>query len=408
MRLWVIAILLIPVAASASMEPGIRDPSGPSSVDLWTHCPVVGRDCILHTETPQDHHQQTAAVGIWPVSQRCTPIPAVPLANAWTQTYAARIFSTTVDYAIDEGGRPYYHPIDALAHDVALAGDMGLRWYLLADVAGQDGAAPQVHVQASLREGAEPMLSADPREGALIAAGATGPVDLHPWTDSSGVEVFDVDGRSVYGIDVPMERLADHIPERSATLLVDVTMEVPACDGFMPNTVRSWNQDGLYGRLHLNLLQPLWIERLDAKVVDADVLITASVRSPWGAHDVGPLDAASLRIDAPGDAVLVSHVVRSHEHDHTRDPVRASWSWRPPSDAGPTRAHLTVTNLQGTAQAEATVAFDWSSGTGMVCDDGCLRLQAEPPEQTTPLPTWPLLAMGVLAAALGARHRDNS
>ncbi|MEA3203021.1 MAG: hypothetical protein QOI63_687 [Thermoplasmata archaeon] len=449
------ALLLLPLAQGAQVEPGIHNPVASTPARLYFHLADARQDFAINAQAPPEEAAVAPANALADQSLSCLPegTPVDGATQRHSTTYYGYSSPASVFYN-GSVGQPA--PERGLSFDVPLDGTVApvLDWYVTAS-ALPGGAAqvepvlPNVVARATVRAG-EPITvdRSGYESGTLLARGQTAPTTLAGAQTFSGapgahpeVTAEDQGGGKgfVYGFHIPLRLAGTHLTRAGFNVRVDLFMSLPTCDMatqdryVMPSAVRPHSDPARRPGLRLNVLEPLRIDLLAPVFVDDVVVVHVLRESPWGDHDVlgGTLQ---LQVTGPDGAPVAgiyqaATVQRSHEHgrNYPTEPVPVTFVWPFREQAGKEgtyTVHLEATNLQGTATATAVTQFElgkqlWATRCGMdmrgntVLDTRCVRELQDgkggllDPNQKSP----GLQVVGVLAtlalAALASRRQQG-
>ncbi len=408
--LWVL-LLLLPTAMAA-----IDNPDGDHEAVLYLH--LDGLQAIqMHPLPPPanfSHEQRPGGV----VPSLCVPTPAQGFSSQQLHTWYGIVSPTIVEYR--EGGGPHPMTERGIRDDLRLSDrPMVLDWYMRAATAGTHStAAPQVVVQATMREGDDVSVDDEAlNSGRIIAEARSDAAVLSPALAGHPQTTYEPE-TGLYHVRLELPpRGALSVPQReSFNLRVDVFVDNPACrsrDQYaMPDLVTIVSDPGHRPTLTLGVRNPVRIERIAAVVGDDEVLIAAKVRAAFGAGDA-ILAHGALVIDGPtaasdlnatwGRATVVDGRAFPERAD---DGYQARLQWGYEADAasgGVYHATLTVATESG-AVATAMVPFglgaSQQSCTVLLTGEPSCSIAATGTDKRTPAPLTALLPALLVGAAL--------
>jgi hypothetical protein len=368
--------------------------------DLYLH--VLGHhDIPMNTQEPPADHALDLSLGVATSTTSCLPpIPGMGLTSQRFHTYYAIPVPGLVMYGLEEGGpRVDSHVQRGLAGNVTLRAAPVLHWFLSADAAptglgSEPAVLPRVVVAGTLRTGSALSAEEDSYErGEVLASGRTAPATL-AGAMTEGAAWSRVDGRDVYGFELPLAWTAAPVLSSSDSfnLQVEVFVELPGCDEpgrtLMPNSVAVHTSAGHRPRLQLDAEPTLRIASWRVVENATWTAFVAEISSAWGPYDVAAANAA-LTVQGPEGPLPLAraYIARPYEHGQELEPVEVAWILDAPMPPGEHEAVLKVHDLQH--PDEPVVAAFPLGG----------------PEQPVPGVALPLLALAVAAAAFLARRR---
>jgi hypothetical protein len=360
---------------------GIHNPTGAANVTLYFH--VNGfQEFPINTQRPTDWHQDEGK-GLATSSASCAGILGPTPYGREHHTWYGYSSPGYVEYDFTPDGQPRTHPERGLSYDVEFGAEsFDLYWYLSTQT-GAPGALgvspdqapvviPGVVVRATIRQGSEVTVDGSGyNTGEIVAQGASEPATF-AMQASTGAKHAEVDGHHVYEVRVPMRTVQDKVPKEGGySLRIDAFVENPACEDpstagyLMPNLVKVHTSPDFRPRMELQVLEAVRIESIHPQAIQDDLVVHASVNSPFGNYDV---DEGTLRAEVrDDDGALVATlppatvVQRYHEHDHHTEAVDVAFVW-PYREGGAKEGAYVFTvvaaNDQGTAAATATVPVD--------------------------------------------------
>ena len=441
-RMWVASLVLLLPFATAQ-DAGFQNPDEPTPTTMYVHLNGF-QDAPINTQRPAVDYVEATDVGAIGHSQGCFETPGTTLASRTQHTSYGFSSPGYVNYDIDDGGKPRYHNERGISFDVELDPSQPVRfqWFLEGQFTSNSldpdpnqlpAVVPQVIVRATIREGDDISVGAEAyNQGPIIAQGQTEPLLLAgPATpDQEGLTYHPYDGRHLYAFDFPLDIEQDVIREQeSFNLRVDLFMENGVCedvhqgDYLMLDFVRHHTSDAFRPRFTWDVLNPLRIESLHPQFIGDEMVVHATVNSPWGNYDVlgDGGDAGSppvLSIDGPSKPLglqLLAHDVVIYGHDHHTEAVALAWGWPTVAEnakAGTYVVSLETRNDQETATAIATASFvlgaDGRPTSVNSCrgdDCGEERLPVQEAAKDAPGAGW-LLAPLLFAAVALRRAKD--
>lgn len=439
--------------AQEGLENGIYNPKDSTPVKMYFHINGL-QDVPVNTQKPDDRYAASSGVGLATHSQGCAAIPGAALVSGTRHTYYAFSSPGYVQYDVDEGGQPRYHPERGISFDVQLDGSkpVDFIWYMQGQATGgesQDGvplhaASPplaKVVMRATIREGDEisPGHAAF-NTGEIVAQGTTAPADLMGASTQDHEHVTYVgsadNGAPIYKFQVPLDIQKTTIDKDEAyNVRVDFYMDTGvACNDpqgeeyIMGDFLRVHTSPDNRPQFTWHVTNPLRIEYLHPQFIGDDLVLHTSTNSPWGNYDVrGDQETESqggLEVELTGPSVPVSLnrvalTARTHEHDHHTEAVDATWVWEYKKDGARNGLYtvvFTAKNDQETAEAVAVAQFEIGSGkiigcgnqaTGEQVDcDETLQKDGAAPKADSPGAGF-LAVLGVLGAALAVLRRRS-
>lgn len=356
--------LVLAFAALAAAAPGQAVP-----VTLYAHVIDSLQDFPFSTQAPDDAYRVDSGIGVATATVSC--LPEVQSTGLRQEHHTVYGFSspTRIDYETMESGRPRYGPERGLGTDVELDPEapMALHWYLSSprpdEPNGQAVPTPNVVVRATMRT--NDAISVDDtsyNEGEVLASGQS-EAALLAGPSSQGVEVEEVDGRSVYHFVVPMTMEQSVIPRATGfNLRVDVLMDgLPCSEGYlMTNSVFVHTSPDHRPRLEFEAERFVRIESVYPQVIDDQLVVLALLQDAWGPTD---LVSASLDLRGPGlEVTLPGNLTRpdAHHHVHGQYFLGTQVAFVLPLDRPLANAtydlRITATTLQGAVEeAEVSV-----------------------------------------------------
>lgn len=439
-------------AQDEGLAPGIYNPKDSTPVTMYFHVNGL-QDVPVNTQKPDDRYAESVNVGLATHSQGCVDIPGVGLASGNYHTYYGFSSPGYVQYDVDEGGKPRYHPERGISFDVDLDTNtpVDFIWYMQGQATGGDTDGvpihraspplPQVVMRTTIREGDEisPGHTAF-NTGEIIAQGTSEPVNLMgaSTTSETGQVTYVGDAENdapVYKFQIPLEYQSNSIDkDESYNVRVDLYMENPLCtdpqadEYIMGDFLRLHTSAANRPQFTWNVMNPLRIEYLHPQFIGDDLVLHTSTNSPWGNYDVrGDQDTENqggLNVNVAGPSVPVSLnrvalTARTHEHDHHTEAVDATWVWEYKKDGardGLYTVTFTAKNDQETTEAIAVAQFEIGSGKIVGCGNQATgekvdceeTLQKDGAKQKKESPGVGLLAtVGILGAALVAMRRRS-
>lgn len=422
--------LAVPAVPVAAQEPGIHNPTGAAPVELYFH--LAGfQEFPINTQAPPDTASGDVGPGTLGSSSSC--LPGTGATGQALHTLRGYSSPSYVEYGFIQDGVPRIHPERGLSYDINLQGDPVVHWYLTTDAGlppegGLDPATapllvPRVTVEATLRTGEDAGPGNLENDTGTLLGGGRSPTAFlaGPLTPqlSPGIGYAVVDGRPVYGFDIPLTMATDTIPAAGGfTLRIDTRLDLPACsdgNGYLtPSAVKAHTSPAHRPRMSMVVRDAVRIEYLHPQRVGDQVFIHTALNSPFGNYDVDE-SAVRLRVDGPTPAKSLRAgdlVQRTHEHGHHTEAVDQPWIWDYRADGaqGEYAITLEVANDQGTAAARAVARIavgDEVKVTGCGSLDGAgsgcseeVQDVAGNPVAPADAPAWPLL--GAAVALLGA------
>lgn len=435
------------VSAQDGLAPGIYNPNESTPTTMYFHVNGI-QDFPVNTQLPSDKYQQSSPLGLVTHSQGCVEVPNLALVSNQHHTYYGYSSPGYVEYDVDEGGKPRYHPERGISFDVKLDGsqDVIVKWFMESQAFGGDGdpvnpndlaapPVPEVVVRATIRENDEISVNHEAmNSGAIIAQGQTSPALLAgPLTqapeDGSLVAHSAGAGKTIYEFTVtaPVEK-TDINKDEAYNVRIDVFMEGVPCGGgidsdqyLMPDFVRVHTSPDFRPQMQWSIMNPLRIEYLHPQFIGDDLVVHTSSNSPWGNYDVRGDQASEsqggLTVDITGPSVPVTFnqvalTARTHEHDHHTEAVDATWVWEYKKDGAKNGLYtitMTAKNDQETAEAVAVAQFEIGSGTVVGCggqakgggQDDCFN-DVQPDGGPGTVEESPGVGMVVLMGALAA------
>ncbi len=392
------------VSAQDSLAPGIYNPDTSTPIQMYFHINGL-QDTPINTQKPDDKYASNVPVGLATHSQGCVSDPTVPaIARGTRHSYYGFSSPGYVQYDVDQGGEPRYHPERGISFDVKMDGSkpVDFVWYMQGQATGGDNDGVPVHtlspplpnvvMRATIREGDQisPGHTAF-NTGEIIAQGQTTATTLQG-QGTQGEHVTYVgnhaNGAPIYQFRVPLEYQRTSINAmESYNARVDFYIEAlpGVCDDpqgeeyLMPDFLRVHTSPENRPSFIWHVFNPLRIEYLHPQFIGDDLVLHTSTNSPWGNYDVrGDQEVESqggLTVEITGPSVPVSInrvalTARTHEHDHHTEAVDATWVWEYKKDGardGLYTATFTVKNDQETAEAIAVAQFEIGSGKIVGC-----------------------------------------
>ncbi len=391
-------------AAQDARAPGIYNPNASTPIQMYFHINGL-QDVPINTQKPDDRYASDVPVGLATHSQGCVNDPTVPaLVRGARHTYYGFSSPGYVQYDVDQGGEPRYHPERGISFDVKMDASkpVDFVWYMQGQATGGDTAGVPVHslspplpnvvMRATIREGDQisPGHTAF-NTGEIIAQGQTEPALLQgAGTSSPNVNYVGPasNGAPIYEFRVPLEYQRTTIDAmESYNARIDFYMETlpgtcdkPQEDNYlMPDFLRVHTSPENRPGFTWHIFNPLRIEYLHPQFIGDDLVLHTSTNSPWGNYDVRgdqtSEDQGGLTVTVTGPSVPVSInrvalTARTHEHDHHTEAVDATWVWEYKKD-GARDGLYTVTfsakNDQETTEAIAVAQFEIGSGKIVGC-----------------------------------------
>ncbi len=445
MRSWVPFALsaLLLLSTVSAQEPGIQR-ADPAETTMYVHLGVP-TDFPVNTQLPDDRYGVSQGKGVATATNTCVPEPVPGIARGDHHTWYSYSSPGYVQYDVDLGGKPRFHPERGLSYDIDFDTSQPVRltWYVESQLSSGDGtdvnqvpaAVPNVVLRATLREGDEISVDhASMNTGRVIAQAQTEPALLAgPATpDHAQVTYTPVaqDGttKHVYAfhLELPFEdpgRSPQITAAESYNLRVDLFVANGTCDdpaaqqSFMPNTVRLHSSPGHRPHFTWTVLEPIRIEALHPQFIGDDLVIHTSANSPWGNYDVrgdaehevggytvaveGPtvpraLDLVYFGSPTGGDIV--------NGHDHHTEALSASYVWPYKAEGAPAGDYTVTLRVQNDQESSETVAvahFRIGDDAKTTCVQGADGVEecATPQSTQRESPGVPLAA---LVAGLGA------
>lgn len=374
-------------------------------VTLYAHVADPMLDFAMNTQEPPAGFGFDRGVGLnrglglTTSTLTCVPsLPVPPDTSTPYHTMYGYSAPASIDYETGEPGEPRVQPERGLAGDVRFdpAAPMTLHWSL-SEPEVAEGATPvpvpNVVVQATMR--ASNAISVDDSaydEGPVLAHGRSVPA-LLAGEMSQGVELDEVDGRTVYHFTVPMAVDAPAIPRATGfNLRVDVFVENEVCgddEPVMPNSVLLHTSEGHRPRLELGVLDLLQLGYIHPQFVDDDLLVHTSVLDVWGVYDIVWFNAT---MEGPGlpatNLTQAIELLQPNEHRRYSAAAERAWILEDALDLPPGNytVRITATTVQG-------VVGTWEAGFDL--------------GQEQEMPSLPAagLALALAVAALAARRR---
>lgn len=411
---WALLLALVLAVPQAAGQDADAPVAASVPTDLYFHLISI-QDFPINTQQPPPERREEVAWGIGAHTLSCLGDTDPPYVGALEHAYhTMRGYANPgpVDYVYVENGQPRLYPERGVRGNVTIdsAYPASAQWFLIARAATEPNVpgpvvAPSVAVRVTVRTGNA--LSIDDGSydaGTLILQGQSESVTLlnglalrRDGSASEQVRASQVDGTWVYGFDIPLTMESPTIPASEGyNVRVDTFVDVPGCHEpqttgtVMPNVLNAYLDAKHQPRLHVAVVNPIRIDFLHPQIVGDDLLVHAQMRSVWGDHDL-PRSGWTLDVQGPIGAgfQLQPKVPRSHCHCYGEDApaLGATYVWKGGANVpGHYDVQFTVANLQATATATASTAFD------------------NAPEQTAPgLPI--LLGLAALVG-IAARRRN--
>ncbi len=416
MRALLALLLLIPAVTGS-----IQNPDGDFETTLYMHVNGQQEIQLNPIPPPEDFVQDGQPGGA--THSACAPTPGQRLTNQQQHTWYAIVSPQPPKYTATADGVRGPHSLlhRGIQDDLRLTErNITLDWYMRARaVANTDAIAPQVVVEATIREGDD--LSVDDmalNAGRIVAATSSAPAHLHPQLAGHPQVSYDA-AAGVYHFHLEMEPRAPlAVPKlESFNVRVDVFLDNPYCGSgdeyIMPDLVSVVSLPSHRPRMTLGVANPVTIDRLSAVVDDDLVHLAADARAVFGASDAilsshafsiqGPMAAQTTSKTSWGEGqVLDGRVFPAG----ARDGFQGMEAWAYLADgahSGLYNATLTLQSESG-ALATATVPFglgdDRQTCTVLATGAPSCSLDAKG-DHSTPAP---LLLLG-LVAALALRRR---
>ncbi|HUR62246.1 MAG TPA: hypothetical protein VM286_07790 [Candidatus Thermoplasmatota archaeon] len=366
------------------------NPAQSTPTTLYFHVASAGQDFPINTQAPPATFERDDQLGVAAATLTCLPegMPLEAQRRAFT-TYHGFSSSGPVEYNATPGHEdraPRIHPERGLLHDAVLDAEQApaIHWFLTTGANPQGGPVPlplaNVVARATVRAGEWITPGHEGYEtGAVIAQGQTAPATLAGPATFSGMPggahpqvTVEDRGREgyLYGFTIPLAYASTTIPRHEGfSVRIDLFMDVPACDiedghAVMPNLVRVHTDATHRPRLDLAAMDPLRIAYVHPQFLGPDLVVHASVESPWGTYDVDD-PGLQLTIEGPEGPVQgifrTPPVQRYHEHNGHLRALDATYIWPfPPGGAqeGTYVIRFVAQNGQHTATATGTVQFD--------------------------------------------------
>ncbi len=440
--------------AQDNLAPGIYNPDVSTPVTMYFHINGL-QDVPINTQLPDDRYGSSVPVGLATHSQGCVDAPAgtTTLGSDTHHTYYGFSSPGYVQYDVDQGGEPRYHPERGISFDVEMdqSVPVDFTWYMQGQITGGDSdgvpmhqaspPVPQVVMRATIRQGDEisPGHTAF-NTGEIIAQGQTAPADLMGENTQSEDVTFvgsADNGAPIYAFNAKLDYQKGTIDaEESYNVRVDLFIQDPlnTCSDpqadesgyLLPDYLRVHTSPEFRPQFTWNAFNPLRIEYLHPQFIGDDLVVHTSTNSPWGNYDVrGDQESESaggleLELTGPSIPVTLNRVAltaRTHEHDHHTEAVDATWVWEYKVDGaqdGLYTAVFTAKNDQESAEAVAVAQFEigsgkivgcgnQASGDSSDCEESIQEDGAAPTEDSPGVGFVALL--GVLGAALVALRR---
>ena len=386
-------------------EPGIYNPTAWTPTILYFH--INGfQEFPINTQPPDDSFSQHASYGLATHTVSCfgkgTGQPLVE--NNFNEFYG---FSSPsyVEYNVTSNGQPRIHPERGFSYDVEWNRDNGvmLYWYIETQVTAGDTepdpqlipvVVPNVIVRATMRTGQSISINDIAyNTGVILAQGQSEPQLLAPINAVSPTfQNTTIGERYVYKFKVPMEIIEPVIPKETAyNLRIDVYMDFPGCEdpsekSLMLNSVRIHSSQPFRPHMELEVKNPIRIEYLHPQFIADQLVVHASINSPWGNYDVDESETGiQSKITGPDGVPVLSYgraalTQRFHEHYYHTQAVDAAYIWDYLADRAPNGLYtvqLSAINDQETAKAEAIVEFDLGSRAVTGCGQTATTSEAE-------------------------------
>lgn len=372
-----LGLLLLAPLAGAQDQAGTTNPNQPTPTTLYFHVINVV-DMPINTQEPDAAYEQNFSWGPAATTAGCLADAGAATAplEAPYNTWYGYSSPNLVEYGFMTNGMPRVHPERGVSYDVLLdaAATFTLSWYVLVTmpVDGEAGAlpatVPNLQVRATMRAGES--ISVDDQaynSGPILAHGQTQPASM------VGEQVVGGEGQVravrqvgeawVYEFAIPMTLDADVIPRAPGfNVRIDMVVDNPVCDNTMVPTFAVHSSKDFRPRMEFSILNPLRIEYLHPQYVGDDLVLHAALNSAWGKYDV-PAANLTLAVRGPGQAEFVQQPQQTlNVYPRDTQSYTPTWVWANATQAPPGlyEIQVTATNLQGTAQVNATAAFEVS------------------------------------------------
>ena len=369
---------------------------------LYMHV-LDGQDMPISPQPPAEGYEANDDFGATTSSLSC--LPAVPTLGFIDDYHTVYAYATPSPIHYGRGDEPEVHPSRGMLGDVPLDGATPvLHWYWSTQVAAGEGPAPtpvpNVVVQATMRSGAA--ISVDDvayNTGEVLAEGRSEPATL-AGDASTGVEHSMAGGRHVYHFTVPLEVKAAAIPKEGYNLRIDTYVLRDGCPGggyLMPNVLTVHSSAANRPRLELATVAPPKVSSIHAHAENGTWFFDVRANSPWGGLDVGTVDVQVVGPTEPSELSVEAYEAPLHCHcdlfgaygEGSTD-TRATWDAAADEALpGDYQVLVTVTNLQGTANATSVETFNIASA------------------KESPAPAPAVLVSGLAAIALVLRRRSS-
>jgi hypothetical protein len=408
--LLVLLVLLVPAASAVTV--GVDNPTGPTETTLYFHIADALNDFPISTAPPVDL-AGPAGGQLSTTHSLCLSAadPATTLASKQYHTYYG--FSTPD--AVDMGGAasPSQSPMNrGLGTDLELGSDSATLEFYLAGSAGptpiHPTAVPNVVVRATVRTGSA--ISVDDTTyngGRVLMRGESEPA-LLAGAATTGASFESVAGRDVYGFSIPLDIESNNTTARDGfNVRIDVFVENPACSEpgshFMPDVVVPYIDADHVSRLVVQARSPVSILSVSPSFLQHGVAVTVKAVSPWGGYDV---DAATVNATITGPSTAANIYLADHSPPSGQAPRELTFFWpneQDQAEGGLYAVTVSLQNLQGTAVANATAAFDLRDGSIYPAVAGSLPAEIEGASSQESPGAGFLVLLAAIGAALLAR-----
>ncbi len=405
MRALLVLLLLLPVATAS-----ISNPDGDFDAVLYLHLNGQQEIQLNPLPPPTSFVHDRGPGGL--TQSACIDTPGQGLTNQQLHTWYAVVTPTRVVYKNDFA--PEVITERGIRDDLRLVDrPMALDWYMRVESsAGQPIVAPQVTVEATVREGDDiSVKDAALNAGRIVAQAATETATLSPAL-SGHPQVTYNDATQLYHVHMELAPRAPLvIPQReSFNLRIDVRADVPYCnstDGYaMPDVVSIVSMPAARPALTVPLRNPVTIDRLSAVVDDELVRLQADVRAVFGAGDAiladdtvlfqGPTEATTVSGTAWGAATIVDGRAFPQRADIG---LQALHAWAFKADKAVSGVYNATLTLHTESGATATAVVPFGLGTAqktctvLATGEPSCSLDARQ-DKRTPAPLIPLALLG--------------
>ncbi len=403
---WLVVLLALPLATAA----GIDNPTESVESRLYLH--IDGWQEVALNPLPPPESFATSDPPSPSGHSLCLQTPGQTLTDQRYHTWYAVVSPLPIQY---RNNSVESNPQRGIAADLDLDATRGVDvvWFMRAEDAV---VVPEVVMRATMRGGDTLSVGQVAMDtGRIIGINETRPATLSPTLDHPDVIVHDAGPETVYEfrLHVPITGDPFITQAESFNLRLDVYIDSPVCDQAyaMPGPVKAHSSPTHRPAIDLALHNPVAIQRVEARLIDEVLELTAQVAAPFGPSDAILRTDQGFQIDAAVSLTLPDWGAGRTDgeraypvlHRTTEYQLRQTWSFATDGADGTYDVSLQIPTMSG-----AVARADMPIRVGDVVET-CTMLHSGAPtcaahvlhDKQSPLP----LAWTLVVLALATRRR---